>query len=64
MNPHPDAKCPYCGATKPCVGWEACSDLCADILGVPKQGLPTQAVRDHERLREMGFFRGPIQQDA
>lgn len=33
-NPHPASRCPHCGAVKPCVGWSACSSMCADLMRV------------------------------
>ena len=32
VNPHPDAYCRHCGATKGTVNMPACSSPCADIL--------------------------------
>lgn len=29
-NPHPLARCPYCGATKAVVTWGFCSEWCRD----------------------------------
>lgn len=52
MNPHPRAKCEYCGETKWSVGHRACSRLCAEILGVSAEGLPS----GNEKM--MGDMRG------
>ncbi len=54
-NPHPEARCPYCGAIKPCVSFEACSQLCAEILGFPKNGLPSPKDKEREHLRTLGI---------
>lgn len=27
---HPNARCPFCGLTKPCVAWRVCSQFCDD----------------------------------
>lgn len=55
MNPHPDAKCPNCGGTKPCVTMPACSKLCAEVLGESTEGLPDQNKRTEEQLRTQGI---------
>jgi hypothetical protein len=58
MNPHPNAYCENCGAVKPCVSHEACSQLCGEILGVSKKGLVKNKEKAYEYLRAAGYEKG------